>query len=133
MFGKGWIHHPATEMWRGHPGALVRYGLDICEEWILRGYADTVGGKLDQVADVHGLNVLRDPDPWWWGTEAFHLTHRSALLRKNSAYYGARFPAATPPDLEYLWPTSQEGHWRISGPGLRRINTGELQDPRVLL
>lgn len=41
--------------------------------------------------------------PPWIGDEAFHLSHRSNLLRKNPEFYGAVFPAV-PADLPYIWP-----------------------------
>ena len=30
---KGWRHHPAVKMWRGHEACLLDYGLSICAEW----------------------------------------------------------------------------------------------------
>jgi hypothetical protein len=37
------------------------------------------------------------------GDEPFHRSHRSALVRKDPAYYRPLFPDV-PDDLEYVWP-----------------------------
>ena len=39
---KAWRNHPATAMWRGHEGALALYCKTMCEEWIRRGYNDSL-------------------------------------------------------------------------------------------
>jgi hypothetical protein len=49
--------------------------------------------------------------PPWLGDEAFHLSHRSALVRKDPNTYAPLFPDA-PNDLPYVWPASD----RSGGP-----------------
>jgi len=39
---RGWRNHPAAVMWRDHVPALALYGKVICEEWIRRGYNDSM-------------------------------------------------------------------------------------------
>ncbi len=110
----GWRHHPAVKMWLGYEEALVRYGLDVCAVWCALDRADTCAGTL--VTDLHahcGVGTVRDqPElaaagelPPWLGDEALHLSHRSALVRKDPAYYQPLF-GAIPADLPYHWPTS---------------------------
>jgi hypothetical protein len=43
--------------------------------------------------------------PHWLGDEAFHESHRSALVRKDRGVYADLFPGV-PDDLPYVWPTS---------------------------
>ena len=94
---KGWQNHPCTRMWRPHPGALVRYGLAICEEWRRRGYRDTVLEKLlDRCAPS-------EENPPWLGDPRLHTSHRASLLRKDPGHYGAFGWAGSLGDESY-WP-----------------------------
>ena len=97
--GYGWRRHPAALMWTGYAEALVRYGLEMCDRWCALGHADTCAGTL--VADLAAAGEL----PPWLGDPDFHLSHRSALVRKDPAFYGPVFPGV-PDDLPYLWPSS---------------------------
>ncbi|MCT7659557.1 MSMEG_6728 family protein [Mycobacterium deserti] len=110
----GWRHHPAVAMWAGYEEALVRYGLDICAVWCEVGNADTCATTL--VADLlaaTGCEAPRDQSdlaaagelPPWLGQQAFHLSHQSALVRKDPAHYRPLF-GDVPDDLPYVWPTS---------------------------
>ncbi|WP_067509052.1 MSMEG_6728 family protein [Actinoplanes sp. TFC3] len=112
--GYGWRHHPAVKMWIGYEEALVRYGLDFAGIWTAAGHADTTAETLlTDVAKTRGLTVIRtqedlaasDDLPPWLGDEALHLSHRSALLRKDPAFYGPVF-GTIPDDLPYVWPPS---------------------------
>ncbi len=112
--GYGWADHPAVTMWRGHEPALVTYGLAVVGEWTARGHADTTAA---QIAEFDHRDGPRDPAdlrdagllPPWWGWEALHRSHRSALLRKDRGWYGPRLPADTPDDLDYVWPDPPTG------------------------
>lgn len=98
--GKPWSQHPAVRMWRGHERALIDYGLQICFEWIGRGFNDTVSIKLD---DLRRSNKLEPIPPRWLGREDFHASHRSNLLRKRPSHY-SQFGWTEPTDLPYVWP-----------------------------
>jgi diadenosine tetraphosphatase ApaH/serine/threonine PP2A family protein phosphatase len=113
----GWRHHPAVKMWTGYEEALVRYGLDMCAVWCATGRADTCAATLTgDLAAAGGARVIRTQQelalagdlPPWLGDEALHLSHRSALLRKDPAVYGPVF-GAIPDDLPYVWPPSDRG------------------------
>lgn len=97
IFGGGWKNHPAVNMWRGFESALLVYRDTMIREWIRRGYKNS-------------MPFLSDPDPpagsvypWWLGSDRFHASHRSNLLRKDGIHY-SRFGWSEPDDLEYFWP-----------------------------
>lgn len=112
--GYGWRHHPAVRMWAGYEEALVRYGLDICAAWTGTGRADTCAASLrDEISRARGRTRIRTTAelaeageiPPWLGDEEFHISHRSALVRKDPGHYRPLFPD-TPDDLPYVWPRS---------------------------
>lgn len=112
--GYGWRHHPAAAMWAGYEEALVRYGLDVCAAWCELGHGDTCAASL--VADLRtttGVEMVRTQTelgtagelPLWLGDTAFHLSHQSALVRKDPTHYRPFFPDVAD-DLPYVWPES---------------------------
>ncbi|GAA3738176.1 MSMEG_6728 family protein [Streptomyces tremellae] len=112
--GYGWRHHPAVRMWAGYEEALVRYGWEMCRAWSAGGRADTCAATLgaDYAAHRPGARVRAEQElagagelPPWFGDEAFHLSHRSALVTKDPEYYGPVFPGV-PAGLPYVWPPS---------------------------
>ncbi|NAZ81299.1 hypothetical protein GTR02_05670 [Kineococcus sp. R8] len=108
----GWSSHPAVLMWRGCTPALVAYGLACVEAWTAPGRADSTGPLIAEFApEVVGLSeeeLLADRLlPSWWGDDAVHRSHRSALLRKDPAFYGPVF-GGEPDDLPYVWPDPPE-------------------------
>lgn len=128
--GKGWIHHPATKMWKGHEKALLGYGIEIAAEWRKRGKKDTTLEWFEE-RYLRGSAALEMPP--WLGDPLLAATHRSSLLRKDPAYYG-RFGWNEPEDLEYVWPVLDKtfplGYFlQISRAGLKRVKEGQIQDP----
>jgi hypothetical protein len=121
-----WKNHPAVRMWRGFVPALVEYGLENCREWTRRGYADSVAEQL--VAWTGGQAPVGAPLPPWFGLEPLHLSHRSALLRKDPAFYRPLFDALgnvdEPDDLPYLWPPDVFPRWPVRA-GSRRLSVEE--------
>ena len=109
--GYGWAHHPAALMWKGFEEALGRYGIVCCEVWTELGFGDTCAATIATdlaAAGVHGIRSQAELAeagalPPWLGDEAVHLSHRSALVRKDPAHYRPLFPD-DPDDLPYLWP-----------------------------
>lgn len=91
---KGWRNHPVTLMWTGYESALQLYQNYTIQEWVNRGYKNTM--QLEEI--VPGSVVM----PPWFGLEEFHRSHRSNLLRKDYEYYSQYFDE--PSDLEYYWP-----------------------------
>lgn len=112
--GYGWRHHPAVRMWRGHLEALGRYGLDCCEVWTRKGYADTCAATIRADLAGAGVQEVRTQEelaaagelPAWLGDDDLHRSHRSALLRKDPDHYRTAFASAlhVPDDLPYVWP-----------------------------
>lgn len=96
---KGWRNHPAAKMWRGHEGALIRYGVAVCDVWIAKGYKDTCREKILAYAS----QTPHQEDPPWLGREDFHASHRANLLRKDLAYY-SQHGWTEDPTMEYVWP-----------------------------
>jgi len=103
--GKGWVNHPAAKMWRGYEGKLIDYGHEICQEWKERGYKDTCDEKICAYELVFDVDRLMDPMPPWMGDPAFHLSHKSNLLRKMPDHYRQFWPDV-PDDLPYVWPVN---------------------------
>jgi len=101
---KGWRHHPAVLMWKGYEGALGLY-LNACiDEWVRRGYRNSIRRRR-----ARG----RVKYPPWLGNEAFHACHRSNLLRKDPVFYG-KYSWKEGPDMAYFWPvrkTGGKGFW----------------------
>jgi len=98
----GWQNHPAVNMWRGYEFELVIYGMAICEEWTYRGYKDTCRDKIMAMVDNETIQIGIETPPWL-GSELFHRSHQSNLLRKDFDYYN-QFFNNVPDDLDYIWP-----------------------------
>lgn len=97
---RGWINHPAGKMWRGYESQLILYAMTVCEEWIARGYKDSILPKLQE---MYSKIPEFDVTPVWLGDKNLHASHRSNLLRKDSVYYG-KFGWNEPDSLPYIWP-----------------------------
>lgn len=96
---QGWRNHPATNMWRGHERALCEYGIAICDEWINRGYKDTMRERFIALHATLPMTGL----PAFIGNSEFHLSHQSNLKRKDSDHYAFEVPT----DLPYIWITNE--------------------------
>jgi len=99
----GWRNHPATKMWRGHEIELCIYGAMMCQEWIGRGYKDSLLGFFQECAYAAAADGRNPAPPPWLGNESIHASHRSNLLRKAPDWY-AQFGWREPNDLPYVWP-----------------------------
>lgn len=103
----GWQHHPAVNMWRGHPRLLCMYGLAICREWVSRGYKDTMGERffscLVKYDDLILDGKYSEDLPCWWDNELFFSSHRQVLLFKKFEHY-SQFGWNEQPKYEYVWP-----------------------------
>ena len=109
--GYGWANHPAVLMWKGFEEALGRYGFVCCEVWTELGFGDTCALTIATDLRGSGVDHVRTQDelaeagalPSWLGDDVVHRSHRSALVRKDPAYYRTAFPDV-PDDLPYHWP-----------------------------
>ena len=98
-----WYNHPAVQMWKGYENGLLLYLREIYREWTRLGYKDTCWEKAQQLGYSCEHTVLL---PDFIGSESFHLSHQSNLLRKYPEHYG-QFFMGIPSDLPYVWPTKQ--------------------------
>jgi hypothetical protein len=90
---KGWRNHPALKMWEGYAPALAHY-MNVCiDEWIHRGYNNTMEKRDDS-------NLVLPP---WLNDRRIHLSHRSNLLRKDEKFY-SQYNWNLPSTMEYYWP-----------------------------
>ena len=98
----GWSNHPAVRMWAGHEEVLAHYALDICAEWVHRGYRDTCASKIKNMFPrlTHASLVL---PPWWLDDDTVTESHRANLVRKKPEHYGPVWPDVDP-NLPYVWP-----------------------------
>lgn len=94
---RGWTNHPAVLMWQGFEDALKLYHNIMIQEWIRRGYKNTM--PLLKVSDK--LKI-----PKWIFNKDLHASHRSNLLRKDYNFY-SKFGWREPANMEYIWPVSK--------------------------
>jgi hypothetical protein len=100
----GWKNHPAVKMWVNYDNALLEYGIKICDEWLLRGYRDTLRERFVAKLEERRATGHLVRYPWWLGRVDIHRSHQSNLIRKD-ATYGLLFPGV-PDDLPYVWPVT---------------------------
>ena len=89
----GWINHPAVNMWRGFSNLLAYYYNDILDEWLKRGYKNT----MEYIMVSPSIT-----EPLWLGNKDFHDSHKSNLLRKAPTFY-AQYMWDVPNNLDYVW------------------------------
>ena len=93
-----WWTHVATLSWVGNLEALKYYYNTILQEWINRGYNNTM-----QAFPINGPIVL----PAWFGDHRIHQSHRSKLYQKDPEYYSIFKEDFTPATADYVWPRNQ--------------------------
>lgn len=91
-----WKNHPAVKMWKYHVPFLSLYMNACIDEWIKRGYKNT----MQRIIYPEGYMYS---SPLWWGNKLFHESHRSNLLRKDPIWYG-QYGWKEPNNLPYYWP-----------------------------
>ena len=100
----GWKNHPALKMWVGHTNSLKYYCNCCIDEWIKRGFKNTM-----QKYDVDHQN----DDPWWIGNEDFHRAMRARLIQKDPDYYRPKFHGDEGfNDGKYFWPVMETQTFR---------------------
>jgi len=95
-----WRNHPAVLMFVGFTDLLKWYYNSAIDEWIGRGYNNTMSKQESCIWEETKF-------PAWWGDDRFHSSHRSKLLFKDPKFY-CRYGWTEPNNLEYFWP-SKEG------------------------
>ena len=110
----GWRNHPITRMWDGYEDALKMY-FNLCvEEWVSRGYNNTM--VLEDVPEWGEIKY-----PHWLGNDLFHSSHRGNLLRKDFDYY-SQFNWEEDIDNPYAWFDTEKKQWylQIVSEGIRK-------------
>ncbi len=94
-------NHPLYKMFDGYQYMVISYGIAICEEWLNRGYKDTLlNWFLDQDQENYD-----DSDPWWIFDERIYSSHRTKLITKDPVYYSKFGWSEIPdPNCSYYWP-----------------------------
>lgn len=107
--------HPGILQWVGYDIALKHYLKAMCDEWISRGFKNTIDTEISNDDPVF---------PWWFGEEyfpSFIKTHRNRLMQKDLDYYAEDKTLAWKhisadykindivkttfdPNLDYYWP-----------------------------
>lgn len=91
---KGWRNHPAARAWEGCTCALAMYTNVMIQEWIDRGYKNT----------MQALPHCKNPRfPWWWGNMHVIMSHRASLNRKMPEYY--HWDVGAYANHGYVWPS----------------------------
>lgn len=105
----GWENHPASKMWRGYFYSLGEYllaGIRVLNERGANGKYGHIGTRILDEMWKHD----NTGSPPWLGNDAFHASHRAALLYKLPEWY-SQFGWKEKPDipnekgkLNYIWP-----------------------------
>lgn len=104
-------------MWIGYEDALALYMNAMIDEWVLRGYKNTM--KKENITDA----VF----PWWFSWKPLHDSHKAALNRKDPEWY--HFDVSPCFMCHgYIWPTLVPKTGRLF-----LCQVSECQSPKVHL
>lgn len=95
-----WRNHPAVRMWHGYNSALKLYVNASIQEWIKRGFRNTI--------ELYNVNIDEISYPDWLCDELVHISHRANLLLKDFAFY-SQFGWDVEPHGGYFWPRGAIG------------------------
>ncbi len=79
---KGFTNHPLCKMWYGFDKGLMYYINCMIDEWVKRGYKNTMK-KYD--------DVCSDDLPWWYTNKQIQYANMASLVRKEPEYYKLKF------------------------------------------
>ena len=99
---QGWQNHPIVIMWKPYVNALKHYTNIMIDEWVSRGYNNTM-----KKYDVYDSDIIY---PAWLRYEPFHASHRANLLRKDYKYY-SHFAWVEDPESPYVWLDADNTRW----------------------
>lgn len=102
----GYASHPAVAMWKGHVTGLKIYFNAVVDEWVARGYNNTMSKYVIDSKDTKHADELM---PWWFSCPVFHLAHKCALLLKEPKHYSPLFVLDEKQKIflqhGYIWPS----------------------------
>ena len=97
---KGWLNHPCSVMWKNYIPALKLYYNLCIDEWISRGYKNTmIKEDVNETIDY----------PNWFGNNKFHDSHKSNLLKKDTNFY-CKYDWKVSHEDPYVW-MDKDGKW----------------------
>lgn len=106
----GWVNHPVSRAWANHVPSLKQYYNCILDEWLKRGYKNTMTYYTELGDVVH---------PPWVSEPRIQYAMMAQLIQKNSDYYSVASltPLISPEllthfksfpleylDYGYIWP-----------------------------
>ncbi len=97
---KGWVNHPCCVMWRNHVPLLKLYLNISIDEWVKRGFKNTMEKEIIDEPITY---------PEWWGDDRFHNSHKSNLLKKDFDFY-SKYNWRVSPTNPYVW-VDGDGKW----------------------
>lgn len=112
--GIGWVHHPATIMWKGYVPALDKYATAVASELKARNI---------KVSELEYL-PWDSSYPKWLGLDAFHMLHQANLVRKDATHYQFN---VQPSDL-YCWPIQVDDTLTLR---FKRVNAKKYEPYRT--
>ena len=89
----GWSNHPIVLMWKGYINGLKYYCNCAIDEWIARGYKNTMEKYV--ISDF----IM----PWWCLNIQVQMSHRASLYRKDPIYYDSIRPSIEYINTGYIW------------------------------
>lgn len=96
-----WSNHPAVRMWNGYIKALKLYHNACIDEWIYRGFNNTM-----KMYKVRPFDVKY---PEWLDDKRLHISHRSRLVAKDSEFY-SQYGWKVDVEMPYWWPVPLLGN-----------------------
>jgi hypothetical protein len=94
-----------VRLWEGYELALLLYGWYICDEWVFRGYKDSMRERFCEAIS----KIVKNKSIWdkiilpkWLGNKKFHDAMKSNLLRKDKKCY-SQFGWKVEENLPYIW------------------------------
>ncbi len=97
---KGWLNHPCSVMWRENISTLKLYYNLCIDEWISRGFKNTM--KKEEIYETIEF-------PKWFGNDKFHNSHKSNLLKKDQVFY-CKYNWSVNFEDPYVW-MDETGKW----------------------
>lgn len=99
----GFVYHPAVQMWLGYEKSLMLYIDKHIEEWVRRGYQNTM-------SRYPLTNVSKIKHPTWVMDSSLHRNHKASLLAKEITrkekpwYINKEDFVAAGTFVDYHWP-----------------------------
>lgn len=107
----GWKNHPAVKMWRGYESALGLYMNAMIDEWVARGFRNT----MQKEEFIQGTPPPKFP--WWFTWEPLQMSHRASLIRKMPSWYLSKFEDSVSHEYivhGYIWPHKLTSGLRVN-------------------